>query len=294
MLHEGGWTTWGVDRRQTLEEFAGEEYVACDLQDEIAVERVLDRVRPEFIVHLAAQSSAGRSFAEPALTIRNNVIPVLNILDYVRKRQANTRLLAVGSADIYGPVEEDILPLQENRSPNPVNAYALSKSLQEQCCRQYASLYEIDVVATRSFNHTGHGQTEVFVLSSFAKQIVEIKKGLREPVVEVGNTEVRRDFLDVTDVCRAYLALLEKGRRGEVYNVCSGTSHSVRELLETLCRLADVKLRTDVKDNRLRATDIRELRGDNSKIKADTGWTPEIPLEDTLQSLLDYWDREIR
>jgi GDP-4-dehydro-6-deoxy-D-mannose reductase len=151
----------------------------------------------------------------------------------------------------------------------------------------------VDTVMTRSFNHTGPGQRDVFVLSNFGKQVAEIRRGLREPVIDVGDLEVRRDFLDVRDVCDAYVVLLKKGRTGETYNVCSGRSYRIRDLLDQLCALAGVKVKVHVDQARLRPVDVPELRGDPSKMREHTGWTVKHPIEETLKSLLEYWDGEL-
>jgi GDP-4-dehydro-6-deoxy-D-mannose reductase len=294
VLEGEGLDVWGVDRRDDLPRQKPRKTVVSDLSDGAAVDDLLDDVQPEYIVHLAAQSSAGRSFDNPHFTIRNNLLPALHILEYLRtNKKVRTRLLAIGSAEIYGPVAAEEQPLSETRAPNPVSPYALSKWIQEQCCSQYASLYDMDVVMTRSFNHTGAGQEDTFVLSSFAKQIVEIKAGAKTPDVYVGNIDVRRDFSDVNDVCKAYARLLEDGKRGVVYNVCSGVSHSLRELLERLATIAGVVLKIHVDKDRMRPVDIDELYGDNRRIAEDAGWTPTTPIEETLASLLDYWSARI-
>jgi GDP-4-dehydro-6-deoxy-D-mannose reductase len=263
------------------------------LQDGRAVTVLLDEIQPDYIVHLAAQSSAGVSFSEPLRTIRSNVLPILYILDFLRTRSLKTRLLAVGSADEYGPVARDAMPLVENRAPNPVNPYALSKVMQAECCKSYASLYEVDVVITRSFNHTGAGQTDTFVLPSFARQVAEIEAGLRPPVIEVGDLEVLRDFLDVRDVGAAYIALLEKGRKGEIYNVCSGRAYRLRDLLDQIIDIAGVQVEVRVSSERLRPVDTPELRGDNGKIVRDTAWEPQISMKDTLSALVAHWRQVI-
>jgi len=292
MLHAQGFEAWGADIRGSVDNFPGKEYVPCDLQDERSVTLLLDEVQPDCVIHLAAQSSAGISFGEPLRTIRGNVLPVLYILDFLRTRSLKTRLLAVGSADEYGPVPPEAMPLVESRAGNPVNPYALSKVIQAQCCTSYASLYGVDVVITRSFNHTGPGQTDTFVLPSFARQIAEIEAGLRPPVMEVGDLEVRRDFLDVRDVAGAYAALIERGRKGEIYNVCSGRAYRLRDLLDQIIKIAGIEVEVRTAKGRLRPVDTPELRGDNGKIIRDTSWEPKIPMEETLSSLVAHW-REI-
>jgi GDP-4-dehydro-6-deoxy-D-mannose reductase len=292
-LVDGGYTVWGADRDPD-ERFAGERQVAIDLTDEAAVGAMLERACPDFIVHLAAQASVKQSFGNPVETILNNTLPILYILDWLRSEPASCRLLAVGSADEYGPVATpDALPLREDGAVNPGNPYAMAKSVQNFYCRGYASLYGVDAVVTRSFNHTGAGQRDSFVLSSFARQVAETKLAYREPVIKVGDLEVRRDFLDVRDVCDAYLALLQRGKRGETYNVCSGQSFRLRDMLDRLCEVAGVKVEIVVDPERLRPADTPELRGDPAKIRNDTGWEPRIPIEDTLRSLVRYWERAL-
>jgi GDP-4-dehydro-6-deoxy-D-mannose reductase len=288
-----GFEVWGVDKSSTDEQFAGKDFVSLDLTDGDKVRALIGKIKPAYIVHLAAQSSAGRSIDNPLATIITNLLPTLHILDTVRLAPGKTRLLAVGSADEYGQVEAVHLPLMEARQTQPCNPYGLSKVLQSQCCSAYASLYGVDVVITRSFNHTGPWQTDTFVLPSFAKQIVEIKYGLRDPEIEVGDIEVKRDFLDVRDVVEAYISLLYKGKTGEVYNVCSGKAYSLRELLNRMCKIAGIDLSIRVREERTRRVDPRELRGNKLKITRDTGWSPKIPIEETLRSLLVFWERVI-
>ncbi len=293
MLQARGYEAWGTDLKGGVDEFPGKAYVPCDLQDERAVTHLLDEVHPGGVVHLAAQSSAGISFGEPLETIRNNVLPALHILEFLRIRSSETRLLVIGSAEEYGPVGAEDLPLAEDHPTCPVSPYALSKMIQGACSKSYASLYGVDIILTRSFNHSGRGQSDTFVLGSFARQIAEIEMGLREPVIEVGNLDVQRDFMDVRDASAAYIALLEKGRSGEVYNVCTGRAYRLRELLDTLCRIAGIDIEKRVARGRLRPLDTLELRGDPSKIEGETGWKAGIPIEETLGELLDYWRARI-
>jgi GDP-4-dehydro-6-deoxy-D-mannose reductase len=293
-LAAAGYRVWGADLKRDHANPLLERYVSCDVADSSAAAALLADANPGAVVHLAAQSSAGKSFAEPFETITRNVLPVLSILEYARKRASGSRILAVGSGDVYGPVSKDDLPLQEERLPHPANPYALSKAIQEQVCGQYASVYGVDVVMTRSFNHTGGGQRDSFVLSSFARQICEIRLGLRERVLEVGALDLKRDFCDVRDVARAYVALLEKGRKGTVYNVCSGVSWSLRDLLDRMVRMAELEVDIRVDPERLRPADVEELRGDPSKIIRDTNWRPRISIDETLSCLIEFWDRKLQ
>ena len=289
-----GCEVWGADVKDGVEDPALRRYIACDLSDRAAAGSLLETASPDAVVHLAAQSSAGRSFAEPFVTLTRNILPILNMLEFARTRGGAMRILAVGSADVYGPVGEDDLPLTEDRAPNPANPYALSKAIQEQCCIHYASLYGTDVVVTRSFNHTGGGQRDTFVLSSFARQVCEIRLGLRKPVVDVGDLDLKRDFTDVRDVAEAYAAIVERGKKGGVYNVCSGTSYSLRELLGRLCEMAKVDVEIRVDPKRMRPGDIRDLRGDPSKTTRDTGWRVRAAMTGTLEQLLDFWTRALQ
>ncbi len=289
-----GIEVWGADRLPEDRPAQKTRRIAVDLTDREAVAKLLDQSKPDAIVHLAAQSSARMSFDNPVGTITDNTIPVLHLLDELRRRSSVCRLLAVGSADEYGPVtSEDQLPLRETSPIDPQNPYALSKWMQTQCCRTYAALYGVDVVMTRSFNHTGAGQRIDFVLPSFAREIAGIKLGKRDPVIHVGNLDTKRDFLDVRDVCEAYIGLLEGGRRGEIYNVCSGNSYRIGDLLDRLCVLAGVYVEIKIDPSRLRPVDTLELRGDPAKIKTDTGWRPKIPIEETLRWLLTYWEQKL-
>ena len=294
-LVKAGHEVWGVDRvSDEAGSFAGAKYLTGDLVDKATVAGLLAEAQPEHIVHLAAQSSVQWSFEHPFDTIINNTLPTLHILDYMKESGRRCRLLAVGSADEYGVVSESALPLNEQHQVNPGSPYALAKSIQNQYCHGYATLYGLDVVITRSFNHTGAGQRDTFVLPSFARQVTEIALGQRDPVISVGNLEVRRDFLDVRDVCAAYALLLTRGERGEIYNVCSGSSHRIRDLLDQLCGLAGVKVDIRVDPERVRPVDMPDLCGDPSKLNTATGWAPSISMADTLQSLLDYWRDQLQ
>lgn len=291
-LAGGGYEVWGVDRSIGTSEFHGKNRSAADLADGNLVARTIEEAHPDCIIHLAAQSSVKRSFEEPAETLRDNTVPAMNILETVRRSGIPARVLLVGSAEEYGTVDASLLPLLESTPSNPESPYALAKAMQNQYGRMFAKLFGVDVVMTRSFNHTGPGQRDAFVLSNFAKQVAEIKSGAREPVIEVGNVDVRRDFLDVRDVCDGYVVLLQKGRSGETYNVCSGRSYRIGDLLDQLCAIAGVRVTIRVDETRLRPVDMPELRGDPAKMREHTGWTARRPINETLRSLLDYWDKE--
>jgi len=267
--------------------------VEADLNDPAAAERVIDEVEPDRIVHLAGQSSVHRSWIEPGATLRVNVLGLVNLLDAVRHRGLKPAVLVVGSAEEYGMVDPSEIPLRETTPLRPSSPYAVSKVAQAHLARLYGPAGGMKVVLSRTFPHTGPGRGETFAESSFARQIAEIEAGLRPPVLSVGNLEAVRDYTDVRDVVRSYWTLLEKGKAGEVYNVCSGRGRRIQEMLDMLLASSSVRLEVKVDSKRLRPSDVPVLVGDPSKIRADTGWAPGIPLEQTLRDLLEDWRRRI-
>ncbi|HLA75970.1 MAG TPA: GDP-mannose 4,6-dehydratase [Vicinamibacteria bacterium] len=263
--------------------------VEADLEDSAAVEAAFDVVHPDRIIHLAAQSSVHRSWEDPAGTLRTNVLGLLNMLEAVRRRALAPRILVIGSAEEYGLVEPKEIPLAETAPLRPNSPYAVSKVSQSYLALQYALSHQMAIIRTRTFHHTGPGRGEIFAESSFARQIAEIELGRRPPLIEVGNLEAIRDFSDVRDVVRAYWALLDRGEPGEVYNVCSGRSLRIRDLLDRLIALAEVDVEIRVDGSRLRPADIPALVGDPRKLQQATGYAQKIELAETLADLLRYW-----
>jgi len=291
-LVETGYEVWGADRVEAHDAIDARGVFIGDLCDAAFVEDILARSTPSYVVHLAGQASVRQSFDDPVRTLSDNTRPALNILNALRVRGSRTRVLLVGSADEYGVVDESLLPLAESVPVNPESPYALAKAIQNQYGRMFANLYGVDAVMTRSFNHTGPGQRDTFVLPSFARQVAAIRRGTRDRVIEVGNLDVKRDFLDVGDVCDAYVALMTKGHTGETYNVCSGQSYRIGDMLRQLCDIAQVDVTIRVDEARLRPVDMPDLRGDPGKMAAHTGWKAGRPVDETLRSLLEYWDKE--
>ncbi len=267
----------------------GIDYRKCDLLDRERLEEVMRQVEPEAVFHLAARSSGGKSFKDPAGTFSTNIMGFINLMEAVRKSRNEARVLAVGSCEEYGKAPPERIPLGEDSPIEPVNPYAASKAAQTILALQYHRAFGEGVIATRSFNHTGPGQTDTFVLPSFAKQCAAIKKGLAEPVISTGNLNVVRDFLDVRDVVRAYRLLMEGGKAGEVYNVCSAEGLNLREALSLLVEEAglEVKIRTD--PGRLRPVDVPVFTGKNQKLLSDTGWKRSISTGKMISDLLGYW-----
>lgn len=269
-----------ADRLQLLE---------CDLRDPSSVERVLADVRPEWVFHLAAQSFVPSSWTAPYETMDTNVLGQLNLLEAVRKLRLSCRVQVACSSEEYGLVYRHEVPIREEQPLRPLSPYAVSKIAQDFLAYQYHRSYGVDVVRTRAFNHAGPRQGEPFVISNFAKQIAEMERGLRPPVLQVGNLDAQRDFTDVRDIVRAYVLALEHGAPGEVYNIASGETHIIRSVLESLVAMSRVRLEVRTDPARLRPSDVPILLGDASRFRACTGWKPEIPLEQTLRDTLDYW-----
>jgi GDP-4-dehydro-6-deoxy-D-mannose reductase len=264
--------------------------IESDLRDLSSVRNLLETASPDCVVHLAAQSFVGASWSTPAETLSTNIISQVNVLEAVRGLKMAPRFLVVGSSEEYGLVSEDELPIRETNALRPLSPYAVSKVAQDMMGYQYFKSYGLPIVRSRAFNHEGPRRGDVFVTSNFAKQVAEIEAGLRDPVVYVGDLKPRRDYSDVRDVVRGYWLLLERGEPGEVYNLCSGRSWAIQQVLDFLLEQSTVKgitVKTD--PTRLRPSDVMILEGDPSKIEKAVGWKVEIPFERTLRDLLGYW-----
>ncbi len=265
------------------------ELVECDLRDASSVKEALGHSKPEYIFHLAAQSFVPASWRAPAETLSTNVIGQVHLFEAVREQGLDCRIQIAGSSEEYGLVLESEVPITEHNPLRPLSPYAVSKVTQDMLAYQYFRSYGMHLIRTRAFNHTGPRRGEVFAESSFARQIAEIEAGKREPILRVGNLDAKRDYSDVRDVVKAYLLGLEKGEAGEVYNICSGITNPVRHILDTLLSFTTAKIEVTQDPARLRPSDVTVLWGDSSKFRKQTGWKPEIPLEQTLRDLLNYW-----
>jgi GDP-4-dehydro-6-deoxy-D-mannose reductase len=283
---------------------AGVAFRRCDLEDASAVRELVAGVRPDGVVHLAAQSSAAASLEAPRATLETNVFGTLNLLEAVRAASpacpaartasGKMRVLSIGSAEEYGARPRSEMPLGERSRVEPASPYAVSKAAQTMLAVQYARSYSLDVVATRSFGHTGSGQPERFVLPSFAKQCAEIAAGKRPPVVRTGRLDVVRDYLDVRDVVRAYRLLLERGTEGEIYNVCSGEGVALGDALSFFVRACGAEVAVEEDPRLLRPADIQMLVGDNAKLVRDCGFERSIGVDTMLGDLFAHWERVAR
>jgi GDP-4-dehydro-6-deoxy-D-mannose reductase len=267
-------------------------FIKVDLTESDDVRKTVKRSEADFVIHLAAFSSVAYSWQNPVDCFKNNANIFLNLLEAVRYGASKSRILSVGSSEQYRIVSGDKIPLKETCPPNPVSPYAVARVAQEHMAGVYTKGFNLNIVSTRSFNHLGPRQDDRFVLSNFAKQVVAIKKGMQSPVINVGDLSVVRDFIDVRDVVKAYIALLKKGETGEAYNVCSGVGRSLKDCLDMLIKVAGVDCEVKKTIERTRPVDNPLIVGDNIKIRNTTGWFPQIPFETALKDLYHYWEEK--
>jgi GDP-4-dehydro-6-deoxy-D-mannose reductase len=285
-LRNHGYDVYGMDI------VASDGVFCADLLNPAAVREVICSVQPDCIFHLAGQASVKRSWDNPQLTLDVNVRGTLNLLDAVRDFDKRARLLIVGSSDEYGYVNEKDCPIHETIMPRPDNPYAISKKAQEDLALLYAKAYGMDIICTRSFNHTGPKQQKGFAIPDFASRIAEIERGL-EPVLLVGNLSAKRDVSDVRDIVHAYRLLVEKGKSSGIYNVGSGNAFEVGRLLQSLIDLSVVKIEVEIDPQKFRPIDLPVVQSDISNLTNDTGFASKYTIEQTLKETLLYW-REIQ
>jgi GDP-4-dehydro-6-deoxy-D-mannose reductase len=293
-LERRGVDVYGIirwrSRTENIEHLGGKIHLhECDLRDATSTRDVIEDVRPDYSFHLAAQSFVPTSWKAPSESLITNIVGQLNVFEAVRKLGLDCRIQLACSSEEYGMVYEDEVPIKETNPLRPLSPYGVSKVGQDLLGYQYFMSYGMKIVRTRGFNHEGPRRAPVFVISDFAKQIVDIERGNRKPVLSVGNLDAKRDFTDVRDMVKAYWLSLEKGKPGEAYNICQEKCWSMREMLDMLLALSNVKVKVEVDKARLRPSDVQLLLGDCSKFRADTGWKPVIPFEQTLRDTIDYW-----
>jgi len=269
------------------------ELCEADLKDMVSLQGCLAHVRPDRIFHLAAQSFVPTSWKCPAETLAINAIGEINLFEAILALNQTPKIQIAGSSEEYGQVFSDEIPMKETNPLRPLSPYAVSKVAQDLLAFQYHKSYAVRAIRTRGFNHTGPRRGDVFVTSSFARQIAEIEKKKRPPVIHVGNLEAKRDFTDVRDMARAYWLSLEKGVEGEVYNIGSGQAYSMQEVLDLLMSFSRSKMEVMVDPARLRPSDVPVLLSDSSKFRALTGWRPMIPFKQTILDLLNYWRERV-
>ncbi|NWO26310.1 GDP-mannose 4,6-dehydratase [Leptotrichia sp. oral taxon 417] len=259
-----------------------------NLLDAENVSDVIKNISPNMIFHLAGQSAVGLSWQKPVLTIDVNVNGTLNLLEAVRINNINSRILIIGSSDQYGTIKPEDCPIKETQLQNPQSPYGISKKTQEEIGKLYVKAYKMNIIFVRAFNHIGARQGKNFVVPDFASKIVKIEKSA-VPVLKVGNLDTLRDFTDVRDIVRGYLMLLESGKIGESYNIGSGNVIKIKDILKKLINLSSKKIKIEIDKEKFRPVDVPIVQCDNSKIKKDTGWSPEISIDETLKEVLEYW-----
>lgn len=265
----------------------------ADMRDGHSVARAVEESMPDYIFHLASQSFVPMSWRAPADTMETNAIGTIHLLEAVRQSKCVPVIQVAGSSEEYGMVYPDELPIRETNPLRPLSPYGVSKVAADKLGCQYHLSYGLKTVVARAFNHTGPRRGDVFVTSSFAKQIAEIEKGLKETIIYVGNLNAKRDFTDVRDVVKAYWLTVTGCEYGEVYNICSEKTRTIQSVLDLLLGMTDKKIEVKQDPGRMRPSDVEVLHGDCSKFREKTGWKPQIPFEKTMGDLLNYWRERV-
>lgn len=260
-----------------------------DMTDVNGMEALFTDFIPDYVLHLAAYSSVAYSWKNPAESFLNNTNIFLNLIEQVKNTNLKCRILSVGSSEEYGNVNKDKLPIREDQGFEPISPYAVARVSQEMLSKIFVDTFGMDIVLTRSFNHIGPRQDERFVVPSFVQRVLNIKKsGQSSGTIETGDVSVIRDFVDVRDVVRAYYMLLMKGKKGEIYNVCSGQAISLNSLIDIIAEQAGVKVSTKVNPDFIRPKDNKFVVGSPFKIESEIGWKAEISIKTTIKDMIAY------
>ena len=280
---------WGTAYPERPQHSLEENLFHLDIRSERDIFKCINRAKPDWVFHLAAVSNVRHSWERRKETFETNLLGTSNLFEAVRRYAPRARVLFVSSSDVYGAERSSNQPLDEKAEVLAMNPYAYTKLSGELLSEFYTRVENLDIVITRPFPHTGPGQSADFVCSDWAYQIARIEKGDGKPEIKVGDISVQRDFTDVRDVVKAYAILLEKGKRGEIYNICSGKSYSLESILHMLLSFSSQSIEIRVDSQKMRKTEIPVLVGDNRKIKSELSWKPTIPMEKSLRELLDFW-----
>jgi len=265
-----------------------------DILNQVSISSLIEKIRPDYLFHLAAQSSVALSWEKPALTVDINIKGAVNLLEVLRVMQNPPRILLIGSGEQYGYILPEELPIKEDTLMRPGNIYACTKVAQDLLGQTYARAYKLDIIMVRAFNHTGPGQIDTFAVAHFCKQIAEIEAGLRPPIIYVGNLSSLRDFTDVRDIVKAYSILIQKGKVGRVYNVGSGKAVAMQEVLEIALSMAKTSITVKQDPKLVRVSDTPVIQADISRLTLETGWEPQISLKDTIADMLDDRRKKIK
>jgi GDP-4-dehydro-6-deoxy-D-mannose reductase len=261
----------------------------CDLLDTAKINQVIKEVYPDYILHLAALSSVAESWKTPLTAFLNNTNAFLNIVEAVRSQAIPCKILSVGSSEEYGIVKETDLPLPEKYPVSPTSPYAVARVSEEYLAQIYAKGYHLNICCTRSFNHIGPGQKAHFVVSSIARQFADIAFHNKDPIIRIGAGSIIRDFIDIEDVILAYDAIFRQGLPGETYNVCSGNGYRIIDIVHLLSELSNTPVTIEQKEDLFRPVDNPVLIGSYTKLWEQTGWKPQIPIQDSLRKVYKYW-----
>ena len=262
-----------------------------DLKDKERLRKVVYDFAPDYVLHLASYSSVTGSWKSPGASFQNNVNTFLNLVEAIRSVGLKCRLISVGSSEEYGTVGIKDLPLSESHILNPSSPFGIARFSQELVAKLYAEVYGLDIIMTRSFNHIGAGMSNDNAISSFARQLVENAKSKLNELLVTGDIGIVRDFVDVRDVVRAYDMLFTSGRKGHVYNVCSGCGISLQNIIQMMCELLDLEIVIKESKKLIRPKDNPVIIGSNQKIKSEINWTNEIPIEESIKVLIEHYKK---
>lgn len=298
LLLSQGYEVWGMSRPRSkmdhIESIKSQLHLEdADLLDSHSLYTTLNKIKPDYIFHLAAQSFVPTSWGSPAVTLEVNIVGSANVFEAVRQVGIDPVIQIACSSEEYGMVYENEVPIKETNPLRPLSPYAVSKLAMDYLGYQYFESYGMKIIRTRGFNHTGPRRGDTFAESTFAKQIALIEKGKQEPVIYVGNLEAQRDYTDVRDMVRAYLLAVQKCDPGEVYNIATGHAIKIEDVLKMMLAMSTVKVEIKQDPARMRPSDVPILIGDTKKFQEKTGWKAEIPFEKTAADLLNYWRERV-
>lgn len=285
---------WGTSRKESPVLFLENGPVTIvqnDLENTEQILELLKEIQPDYIFHLAGQSNVRKSWDDKAGTFYANVNKTIYLLDACVKYQnikPEIRLLTVGSSEEYGKVEIEELPIKETTPLRPMSPYGASKAAVSMLVQQYSKAHGLNVIHVRPFNHIGPGQSDGFVTTDFAKQVVSIIKGTVEPIMYIGDLTAERDFTNVKDIVEAYFALIINGVNGEIYNVCSSKSHAIKEVLDIMIKKSPIKIEVKIDESKLRPSEIPIYIGDNNKLISTIDWSLKNSFEETLEEILEF------
>jgi GDP-4-dehydro-6-deoxy-D-mannose reductase len=291
-LHAKGWNVVGSylqERSASFPKLPKVDFVQCDLRNGQCVTQVLEQYQPTHVFHFGAQSLPTMSWADPVTTFESNIMGSLYLFEAVRHMKRRPAVVSACSSAEYGTVPPSAIPVTEKQALHPLHPYGISKVCLDLLAREYFLDFKVPAVNIRLFNTTGAGKTND-APSDFVRQLVAIKKGLQPAVIEVGNLKPRRSFLDVSDTVRGFYLAATKGKRGEAYNLCAARTYEISELLRTAIHLAGVKAEIRPVPRLMRPSDEKIIFGSTQKIRKDTGWRPLRSIEQTLGSMLEYWN----